>query len=234
MKGYTRQKKLLAAIDCIIFGFDGQHLKILLIRRGFEPAKNKWSLMGGFVGVGESLDTAANRILKQLTGLEGIYLEQMYAFGEPGRDPIERTVSICYFALIDIHRYERQISHEYRAEWFTINEIPTLIFDHKAMVTMAREKLRYRAGFHPVIFELLPEKFTITQLQTLYEEVYATALDKRNFLRKILATGLLIKQRDKDRLGSRKGAFYYRLDKKKYNRSLHNVLNILPPPRRII
>ena len=234
MKGYNKQKKLLAAIDCIIFGFDGQHLKILLIRRGFEPAKNKWSLMGGFVDSGESLDTAANRILKQLTGLEGIYLEQMYAFGEPKRDPIERTISICYFALIDIHRYERQLTHEYQAEWFNINEAPALIFDHKAMVSMAREKLRYRAGLHPVIFELLPEKFTITQLQTLYEEIYMTALDKRNFLRKIMASGLLIKQNDKDKTGSRKGAFYYGLDKKKYNHTLLNFTGMLPPARRII
>jgi 8-oxo-dGTP diphosphatase len=231
MKGYNKQKKLLAAIDCIIFGFDGQHLKILLIKRGFEPAKNKWSLMGGFVNSGEGLDTAANRILKQLTGLEGIYLEQMYAFGEPKRDPIERTISICYFALIDIHRYERQLSHEYQAEWFNINEIPSVIFDHGSMVSMAREKLRYRAGLHQVIFELLPEKFTITQLQTLYEEIYATTLDKRNFLRKIMATELLIKQKDKDRAGSRKGAYYYRLDKKKYNHSVLNFPDILPPRR---
>jgi 8-oxo-dGTP diphosphatase len=233
MKGYNKQKKLLAAIDCIIFGFDGQHLKILLIRRGFEPAKNKWSLMGGFVNSDEGLDAAAHRILKQLTGLEGIYLEQMYAFGETKRDPIERTISICYFALIDIHRYERQLSHEYQAEWFNINEIPSVIFDHGSMVSMAREKLRYRAGLHPVIFELLPEKFTITQLHTLYEEIYATTLDKRNFLRKIMATKLLIKQKDKDRSGSRKGAYYYRLDKKKYDHSILNFLDILPS-RRII
>jgi 8-oxo-dGTP diphosphatase len=228
MKKYASQSKLLAAIDCIIFGFDGQDLKILLIKRGFEPKRGKWSLMGGFVKKDEGLEDAAVRILKQLTGLEGIYLEQLFAFGEPARDPIERTISVAYFALIDIHQYEKQLSHEYHAEWFKLDRIPRLIFDHSGMVEMAKEKLRYKAGMHPILFELLPLKFTIPQLQTLYEELYSTSFDKRNFSRKLLSTGLLRKQNEKDKLNSRKGAFYYKLDKRNYEKKFQSFLNIIP------
>ncbi|HEV8286039.1 MAG TPA: NUDIX domain-containing protein [Chitinophagaceae bacterium] len=228
MNKYSSQSKLLAAIDCIIFGFDGQDLKILLIRRGFEPARGQWSLMGGFVKKDESLGDAAARILKQLTGLEGIYLEQLFAFGEPKRDPIERTISVAYFALIDIHQYEKQLSHDYHAEWFNLNKIPKLIFDHTVMVERAKEKLRYKAGMHPILFELLPAKFTIPQLQILYEGIYSTSFDKRNFSRKLLSTGLLIKQKEKDKINSKKGAYYYKLDKRKYEKKFQSFLNIIP------
>lgn len=228
MTRYSSQSKLLAAIDCIIFGFDGQHLKILLIKRGFEPARGQWSLMGGFVKKNEGLEQAAIRILNQLTGLEGIYLEQLHAFGKPSRDPIERTLSVAYFALIDIHQYEKQISHDYHAEWFNVNKIPKLIFDHTTMVEMAKEKLRYKAGIHPILFELLPPKFTLPQLQTLYEEIYSTSFDKRNFSKKILSTDLLIKQKAKDKINSKKGAYYYKLDMRKYEKKFQSFLNIIP------
>jgi 8-oxo-dGTP diphosphatase len=228
MTRYSSHSKLLAAIDCIIFGFDGQDLRILLIKRGFEPKLGQWSLMGGFIKKNEGLEEGALRILKQLTGLEGIYLEQLYAFGEPGRDPIERTISVAYFALIDIHQYEKQLSQEYHAEWFNLNKFPRLIFDHNSMVEMAKEKLRYKAGMHPIVFELLPAKFTIPQLQTLYEEIYSTSFDKRNFSRKLLSTGLLIKQKEKDRESSKKGAYYYKLDKRNYERKFQEFLNIIP------
>lgn len=233
MRAYSSQSKLLAAIDCIIFGFDGQHLKILLIKRGFQPVPNRWSLMGGFVKKNESLDKAATRILKQLTGLEGIYLEQLHAFGQPRRDPIERTISIAYFALVDIHQYEKQISNDYHAEWFNLNDVPKLIFDHNAMVEMAKEKLRYKAGLHPILFELLPVKFTIPQLRTLYEEVYSTAIDKRNFSRKIHSTKLLIKKKEKDKINSKKGAYYFNLDKKKYEKKFGTFLNIIPNSHKL-
>jgi ADP-ribose pyrophosphatase YjhB (NUDIX family) len=219
---------MLAAIDCIIFGFDGQALKILLIHRGIEPEKGKWSLMGGFIQPEESPDNAANRILKTLTGLEGVYLEQLYTFGEPGRDPLERTLSITYFALIDIHRYEKQLSDEYHPEWFLLNKMPKLIFDHNEMVKRAKEKLRYKAALHPLLFELLPKKFTLPQLQSLYESVYGTRFDKRNFSRKVLSTNLLIKQEDKDKASSKKGAYYYKLNAKKYKANFQAFLNIIP------
>ncbi|RKR85704.1 ADP-ribose pyrophosphatase YjhB (NUDIX family) [Mucilaginibacter gracilis] len=227
---YSHQTRILVAIDCIVFGFDGEKLKLLLIQRGMEPEKNKWSLMGGFVEPDKSLEVAANVILKDLTGLEGVYLEQLQAFGGINRDPIERTVSLAYFALIDIHQYEKQLSHEHHAEWFETSKIPQLIFDHNEMVEMAKKKLRYKAALHPILFELLPEKFTIPQLQSLYEGIYDSVFDKRNFSRKILSTGLLIKQGDKDKLNSKKGAFYYILDKGKYNANFHAFLNLIPNP----
>ena len=144
MLKYSKQTRLLLAVDCIIFGFDGEVLKLLLIKRGFQPEKGNWSLMGGFVQNDESLDQAANRILKQLTGLEGVYLEQLYTFGEPHRDPMERTVSVAYFALIDIQKYETQISSDYHAEWFQLKRTPKLIFDQQEMLEQARKRIRYK------------------------------------------------------------------------------------------
>lgn len=230
MKHYSKQSRVLAAVDCIIFGFDGEDLKILLIQRGFEPQKGNWSLMGGFVQPEESFEEAAARILKQLTGLDGVYLEQLYAFGKPERDPVERTISIAFFTLINIHLYEKQLSDDYHAEWFSLNKIPKLIFDHGIMVDMAREKLKYKAAFHPILFELLPDKFTIPQLHSLYEGVYNTELDKRNFSRKLISTNLLVKQKEKEKERSKKGAFYYKLDKRKYNAALNSFLNFIPNP----
>jgi ADP-ribose pyrophosphatase YjhB (NUDIX family) len=233
LKRYTRQNRMLVAVDCIIFGFDGQDLKLLLIQRGFEPEKGKWSLMGGFVQPGESFEEAAQRVLRQLTGLDNVYLEQLYAFGNPYRDPLERTASIAYFSLIDIHKYEKQISHDFHAEWFSLKRIPSLIFDHRLMIQMAKDKLRYKAAFHPVLFELLPEKFTLPQLQNLYEGVYESLMDKRNFSRKVFSTGLLIKQNQKNKETSKKGAFYYKLDKRKYEHKFNSFLNFISNPDNV-
>jgi ADP-ribose pyrophosphatase YjhB (NUDIX family) len=228
MTKYQKQTRLLAAVDCIIFGFDGQTLKLLLIQRGFEPERGRWSLMGGFILPNEDPDSAATRILKSLTGLAGVYLEQLRTFGDPLRDPMERTLSIAYFALIDIHQYEKQISDDYHAEWFPLNKIPNLVFDHTEMVRMAKAKLRYKAALHPLLFELLPKKFTLPQLQSLYESVYDTQFDKRNFSRKVLSTKLLIKQADKDKASSKKGAYYYKLNSKNYKADFQAFLNIIP------
>lgn len=234
MTKYQKQDRLLAAVDCIIFGFDGQKLKLLLIQRAFEPEKNNWSLMGGFIQSNESADEAAVRILKKLTGLEGVYLEQLHTFSEPNRDPIERTISIAYFALIDSNLYEKQISDEYHPEWFPLDQIPDLIFDHKKMVAMAKENLRYKAALHPILFELLPPKFTLPLLQNLFEDVYEASFDKRNFSRKIISTGLLLKQKEKDKENSKKGAFYYRLDKKHYKKNFHKFQHFIPNPNGVI
>ena len=234
MNRYQHQARLLVAVDCIIFGFDGQDMKLLLIQRAFEPEKGKWSLMGGFVQPAESFDEAASRVLKKLTGLDGVYMEQLYAFSDPQRDPIERTSSIAFFSLIDINQYKKQISQEYHAEWFSLTKIPPVIFDHKEMIEMAKEKLRYKAAIHPILFELLPEKFTLPQLQILYEGIYDTVLDKRNFSRKVLSTGLLVKQKDKERESSKRGAFYYKLDKRKYQHKFDAFLNFIPDPHSLI
>jgi 8-oxo-dGTP diphosphatase len=230
MKHYSRQTRTLTAIDCIIFGFDGKEIKILLIKRGFEPEKGKWSLMGGFVQPEETLEEAASRILKLLTGLGGVYMEQVHTFGDPHRDPVERTFSIAFFALVDIHKYEKQISEDSHAEWFPGKKIPRLIFDHNQMVQMAREKLQYKAAFHPILFELLPEKFTLPQLHSLYEDIFDATLDKRNFSRKIHSAKLLIKLKEKEKEKSKKGAYYFKIDKKKYKSIFYSVFNFIPNP----
>jgi ADP-ribose pyrophosphatase YjhB (NUDIX family) len=233
MHKYSKQSRLLLAVDCIIFGFDGETLKILLIRRDFEPEKGNWSLMGGFVQDKESLDQAANRILKQLTGLEGVYLEQLYTYGDPERDPMERTVSVSYFALLDINQYQKQLSTDYHAEWFALKKTPKLIFDHQEMVEQAKKRIRYKAALHPILFELLPAKFTIPQLQTLYEAVFNATIDKRNFSRRVLATGLLVKLAEKDKAGSKRGAFYYRLNRENYYAAFQAFMNFIPNPDQL-
>jgi ADP-ribose pyrophosphatase len=230
---YSGKNKMLLAVDCIIFGFDGTELKLLLIKRGFEPEQGRWSLMGGFVQPRETLDNAAARILHELTGLKDVYMEQLHAFGEVERDPIERTVSVVYTSLIDINEYRKQINNDFHSEWFPLKKIPSLIFDHRDMVEMAKEKLRYKAAFHPIVFEMLPEKFTLPQLQSLYEGIYGSLMDKRNFSRKVLSTGLLIKQKDKERLSSKRGAFYYKLDKRKYQTKFNAFLNFIPNPNNL-
>ena len=234
MNKYSKQTRLLLAVDCIIFGFDGEVLKILLIKRGFQPEKGNWSLMGGFVQVNESLDQASNRILKQLTGLEGVYLEQLHTFGETQRDPIERTVSTAYFALIDIHKYETQLSNDYHPEWFPLRRTPKLIFDQQEMVETAKRRIRYKAALHPILFELLPDRFTLPQLQILYESVFNTTIDKRNFSKRVLATGLLIKLTDKDKKSSKRGAFYYQLNKKNYYAKFQAFMNFIPNPDTLL
>lgn len=224
---------MLVAVDCIIFGFDGTELKLLLIKRGFEPEKGRWSLMGGLMKRDETIDHAASRVLKELTGLENVYMEQLCTFGEIERDPVDRTLSVLYSSLIDINRYTQQINQDYHAEWFPLKKLPSLIFDHRDMVTLAQQKLRYKAAFHPIVFELLPEKFTLPQLQHLYEGIFDTLMDKRNFSRKVLSTGLLIKQKDKEKATSKRGAFYYKLDKRKYQTKFNAFLNFIPNPDAI-
>lgn len=234
MNKYSGQKRILVAVDCVIFGFDGEDYKILLIKRGFAPEKDKWSLMGGFLQTNESLEEAAIRVLNQLTGLEDVYMEQLYAFSEPDRDPVERTVVVTYFALIDIQKYKEQLSVDYHPEWFPIKEKPQLIFDHEEMVEMALARLRYKAASHPILFKLLPEKFTIPHLQALYEGLYDTTFDKRNFIRKLQSTGLLIKLKEKDKENSRKGAFYYTLDQSKFSEDFQAFLNFIPKPDKLL
>jgi 8-oxo-dGTP diphosphatase len=234
MKKYIGQHRVLVAVDCIVFGFDGQDLKLLLIKRAFDPEKNKWSLMGGFLRANETLDQAANRVLKELTGLENVYLEQLHAFSDVARDPQERTISVAYFALIDIHQYEQQLSDDFHADWVPLAKKPRLIFDHDDMVRRAQKQLRYKASLHPILFELLPQRFTIPHLQNMYEGVYDTNFDSRNFTRKLLSTGLLVRQSAKDKSGSKKGAFYYKLDKRKYKVKQDAFLNLVPKPDKFL
>ena len=233
MAKYANQNPVLVAVDCIIFGYDGEKLQLLVIKRAIEPIKDGWSLMGGFVKPEENLDGAAKRILLELTGLHDVYLEQFKSYGDPDRDPIERTISVAYFALIDINKYSAQINDQYHAEWFNLHEVPPLIFDHDLMVKEALSRIRYQAALHPILFELLPKKFTIPQLQLLYEQVYDAPIDNRNFIRKISSSGLLIKQSEKDKSGSRRGAFYFKLDKAKHKSQFQSFLNFIPKSKII-
>jgi 8-oxo-dGTP diphosphatase len=225
---YSSQPHYLVAVDCIVFGFEDGRLKLLLVKRGLQPEINKWSLIGGFVGPEESTDDAAIRVLKKNTGLDGIYLEQFKVYGKPDRDPIERTLSVAYFALIDIQKYSNQLNTYYHAEWFPINESPQLIFDHNTMVADARKRLRYKAALHPILFELLPKKFTLPQLQLLFEEVNHMKIDTGNFNRKMNSTGLLIRLQEKDKSSSKKGAYYFKLNHKRYQSDFHLILNLIP------
>ena len=215
---YRAHKKVLLAVDCIIFGFDQDNLKILLIKRDFEPEKGKWSLMGGFLRPDETLDDAASRILQKLTGLHDIYLDQLRSFSQPERDPVDRTVSTAYYALINIEEHNQELTKKHAAEWFNIQDIPPLIFDHNEMIRQAIKRLRYKASVEPIGFELLPEKFTMRQLQKLYEAILGQKLDKRNFIKKILSQDVLIKLDEKDMTSSKKGSFLYKFDAEKYDR----------------
>lgn len=215
----------MVALDSIIFGFDNESLKVLLVKRGIEPNTDVWSLMGGWLQPNESLDEAANRILSELTGMNNVYLEQVYAYGKPKRDPVERTVSVTYFALINVDDYEKGISDNYNTRWFGLNELPELLFDHKNMVEDALKQLRHKASQHLIGFELLPEKFTLPQLQKLYEAIYDTTFDKRNFSRKIIGSDFLTKTDEKQLGFSKKGAYYYSLNKENYEKIKNSSYN---------
>ncbi|WP_373548082.1 NUDIX domain-containing protein [Haliscomenobacter sp.] len=207
------------AIDCIVFGFDKQELKLLLVHRNMEPAKGQWSLMGGFLSQEESLNDGAKRILYQLTGLEDVYLEQVYLFGDINRDPVERVISICYYALIKLEDYDEELGQNHDAHWFPIKARPELIFDHEQMVDAALYRLRRRAGYQPIGFELLPEKFTMKQLLDLYIAIfdrYDKPFDEGNFSKKILSLGILNKTNEKLRGNSKKGSFLYSFDQAGY------------------
>lgn len=213
---YNDDDKILLAVDCIIFGFDGEDLKVLLIRRGFEPEKGKWSLVGGFLQHFETLDSAATRILSKYTGLDDIYMEQVATFSDVDRDPEERTVSTAYYALVNIEDHSKKLIHQYSANWFSLAQSPQLIFDHNQMVQAAIDRLRIRALTKPIGFELLPDKFTMKQLQKLYEAIWDKTIDKRNFINKIRSMDIVDKLDEKDKNSSRKGSYLYRFNPEKY------------------
>ena len=221
---YSKHPKHFQAVDCIIFGYDiiEKELKLLLIKRSFEPAKGQWSLSGGFVQEGEGLDNAANRVVTTLTGLSDLYMEQLYTYGDVSRDPGDRVISTAYFSLIGIHEIDDEIKEKYGAHWRSLSDLPDLIFDHRRMVDRALKELVEKVKVHPVGFELLPEKFTLVQLQNLYEAIYQKSIDKRNFRKKILSMNLLEKQNEKEKKTSKKGAWYYRFNEDKYKEFTNN------------
>ena len=211
-KFYDSIEKHLVAVDCVIFGYDlvDKNLKLLLTKRRIEPLKGGWSLPGGFVNKDESIQDAASRILRQLTGLEQVYMEQSYAWGEPGRDIGGRVITISYFALTQIQDIDPVMQEASSAHWRIIPRLPELVLDHGKLVGRSLNELKDRVKVKPIGFELLPEKFTLVQLQDLYEAIYMKKVDKRNFRKKILSMNLLEKLDEKEKETSKKGAFYYK------------------------
>jgi len=204
-------------VDCVVFGLDEGELKVLLIQRSETPYKGKWSLPGGFVRIEETIDDAARRELDEKTGLNKIYLEQLYTFGDLKRDPRDRTVSVAYYALV------RLLDHRVKAStkvtdtsWFPISKLPRLAFDHDHIIEVATERLRGKVRYQPIGFELLPPKFTLSQLQYLYETVLERPLDKRNFRKKILSMDLLFELDEYQRDVAHRAPRLYRFDEKKY------------------
>ncbi|MGY5847783.1 NUDIX hydrolase [Salegentibacter sp. HM20] len=213
---YYEQDKLYVAADCVIFGFDGESLKLLVFKRRVEPLKGEWSLIGSFVNLDEDVSLAAQRVLLEITGLRDVYMQELRSYGAANRDPGYRCISIAHYALIRLSDYDRELVEKHGAHWYSLDELPNLVLDHNKMLQDALHRLRKNARYQPIGFELLPEKFTIPQLQKLYEVIYQNELDSRNFRKKLLSLNLLIKLDEKDKSTSRRGAFLYKFDHKKY------------------
>lgn len=205
------------SIDCVIFGFNEETLKVLLIKRNNEPQKGLMALPGDFIDVNEAIDDSAQRILKEITSLEKIYLEQIRAFGSIDRFPEKRVITIGYYALINIEKYILKAGHTAeKVEWHDVTNLPPLAFDHLEIVKSALRILQRRVKYEPVGFNLLPEKFSLTELQKLYEAIYQKELNKRNFRNKIAQMKLLIDTKEKQQNVSHKPAKLYRFDQKMY------------------
>ncbi len=204
-------------VDCIIFGLDEtQQLKVLLIQRANEPYKDQWALPGGFVDMEEDLETAALRELEEETGVKDVFIEQLFTFGAPKRDPRGRVVSVAYYALVNLGQHPVKASSDARnVNWFDIRQLPPLAFDHAEIFEVAINRLRAKVRYQPIGFELLPEKFTLTQLQRLYETILGVDLNKRNFRTKILKMGVL-NQLERQTGVSHRPAYLYEFDKEKY------------------
>lgn len=216
------------SIDCIIFGFDEGELKILLIERNEEPFKEWFALPGNLVYKDESIDSAAERILYELTGLKGIYMEQFHTFGEVNRHPQGRVITVAYFAMIRLSRQKELkpvTGYAKRACWVPIKELPKLAFDHSEMFKKGFDKIKNKISYQPIAFELLPEKFTLTQLQHLYEVILNKKLDKRNFRKKMLAYDILKELDEKQKGVSYRAAKLYKFDKRKYAKYFQNELS---------
>ncbi|MBR2416814.1 MAG: NUDIX hydrolase [Bacteroidaceae bacterium] len=201
--------------DCVIFGFDGVDIKVLLIQRGIEPFKGKWALPGGFMNMNETVEECAKRELKEETGLTNASVEQFHSFSDVNRDPRERVVTVAHYALVrlaDVKGGDDAAS----ARWFSMNEIPSLAFDHDRILRMAVNRLKERICFEPIGFELLPQVFTMTELQNLYEAILEVKFDRRNFYNKMLKLGILTEAEPRPANASRRTPSKYRFNAEKY------------------
>ncbi len=214
---YQEHTPLLVAVDCLVFGFEEGQLRLLIGKRQMDPGRGQWSLYGGFVRQHESIDEAASRTLENLTGLTNIYMKQVGAFGRVNRDPGERVISVAYYALINVKDYNRELMAEHHVEWVDIKQLPSLYSDHVEMVRAALTLMRRQIRTEPISFNLLPDYFTLTQLQHLYEAVMGIELDKRNFRKKVKELDFIEKTDLIDKLSSKRGAALYRFNQKVYN-----------------
>ena len=202
--------------DCVIFGFDGQSLKVLLVERGIEPYKGRWAFPGGFLNPDERAEEGARRELNEETGLEGAFIEQFHTYTEPNRDPRERVITIAYFALVRIQEVHGS-DDAAKAQWFPTEEVPQLAFDHDRILRDATRKLRERIHFEPIGFELLPDKFTMKDLQLLYEAILDVKFDRRNFSKKMIHYGLLNQLDETVWPTPKREAQLYSFNKEKYD-----------------
>lgn len=222
MINFDEYAKSAVTVDNVIFGFDDGALKVLLIKRGEPPYENQWALPGNFVYPNEDLNAAAGRVLYELTGLKDVYLEQVRTFGEVNRHPMGRVITVAYFSLIKIKEYQLQGTNRLsqRAEWISFTEAIDLAFDHDAILDACFRRLQRRVRMRPVGFELLPKKFTLTELQHLYEAILQPdkKIDKRNFRKKILSMKILVDLKEAQEGVAHRPAKLYKFDKKKYQR----------------
>ncbi len=213
---YEQYAKVWVSVDCIVFGFEHGKLKLLVGKRQMDPGRGEWSLYGGFVAPTENLDDAANRVLYELTGLKKLYMKQVGAYGAIDRDPGERVISVAYCALINVKDYDESLREEHDVEWVNMDELPKLYSDHNIMVRDAIKLLRRRISTEPLSFNLLPDLFTLTQLQHVYEAVLDEEIDKRNFRKRIKQIDFIEKTELIDKKSSKRGAALYRFNKKMY------------------
>lgn len=209
MTAYQSYPQFYVSVDCIIFGFAEGHLKVLIHQRPYEPGMGEQSLIGGFVQTNESVDSSAKRILKEFTGLDNVYMQQLAAYGEVERDPGERVISIVYYALINVDNYDLTLSELHNAKWVDVDHLPALCFDHRDMVQKARRKIGETIKNEPIGSNLLPRYFTLSLLQTLYESILGTSIDKRNFRRAISEKDYIKPTGMIDKASSRRGATLY-------------------------
>jgi ADP-ribose pyrophosphatase YjhB (NUDIX family) len=214
---YQGHQKILVSVDCIIFGFEHNKLKVLIGHRALDPGKGEWSLYGGFVRNEESIDDAADRTLFELTGMRNVYMRQVGAFGSVNRDPGERVVSIAYYALINVKDYDTKLLKEHDVEWVDIESLPQMFSDHREMIAKARQKMQEKIRTEPISFQLLPSLFTLTQLQRLYEAVNGEEVDKRNFRKRIKEMDFIEKTELIDKTSSKRGAYLYRFNKNAFH-----------------
>jgi 8-oxo-dGTP diphosphatase len=206
-------------VDCVVFGLgqETEELRVLLVQRALEPFQGRWALPGGFVRLDEGLEQAARRELEEEAGIRPAYLEQLYTFGEPDRDPRERVVSVAYVALVRMAQHPPRPATDARdAAWFAVSDPPLLAFDHQEILGLALERLRAKVRYQPVGFDLLPARFTLSQLQRLYETILEQPFDKRNFRKRIIGSGLLEELDEVEREVAHRAARLYRFDRRRY------------------